>query len=727
MTMNDSIHQHERLVNLPPIKEQEPTLVSTTKLLPPPLSITEIALEYVKSGLSVIPIGSDKYPTIKHWKAFQTVRPQTSELLSWWSSPKGAMAVVCGEGSDGLEGIDLDERYNIDKESLFGRWKELVEVERPGLVERLVGQKTRHDGIHCLYRCSVVEGNQKLAQRAATAEELKEEPKEKTKTLIETRGRGGYLLCYPSPGYAVCNGDLKEIPTITPEEREILLSCARGLNQLIEERDIVREKNSKSHGKRPGDKFNREGDPKALLEKHGWTYVRTTEKGEQWRRPGKSEGISATYFPDTKVFYNFSSNSMLDVGKGYTPYSLYTMLEADGDFSKAAKQLVDQGYVEAEPTEGNLLKVELFLNERYIFRRNQITQKNEFRKHDELLFKEMRDVDLNSLHMELLRNKVEIGFDAFNRLLISDFVEDYDPIELYFEQLEQWNGVTDHTKQLAASLKLKDPSYTKQWEECLQRWLIGYVAGALDARAVNQTAIILVGPQGIGKSRWLNRLVPEELSKYRFVGTINPDNKDTQVYLSECMLINLDELETLKKAEIGALKTTMTQPAVKVRRPYGRLTEDLPRRASFVGSINQTEFMNDASGSRRFLAFEIESIDMASFPDIGKVLAQAYALFSQGERWWFDLSEIAQINDRNKQFAIATYEEELLLRRTKSKPKPDREMWLTATEIAEHLKGLDDKFQINDRIVRNLGVALTKHQYRYKKSNGSKKYALGWV
>ena len=726
MEQNNIIHEQERF-NLPSVKEQEHTLVRSIKLLRQPLSMTETALEYVKSGLSVIPIGSNKEPTVAHWKPFRNAPANHTELLSWWSIPNLSMAIVCGHGSGELEAIDFDEKYNIDGTPLFDRWKKLVDAEKPGLVERLVGQKSRNKGNHCLYRCSAIEGNKKLAQRAATAEEIKEDPESKSKTLIETRGEGGYLLCYPSPGYAVCNGDLKDIPTITPEEREILITCARALNQLIEETDIVKEKNSKPHGNRSGDKFNRKGDSKALLEKHGWTFVRTAEKGDQWRRPGKAEGISATYFPDTKVFYDFSSNSMLDVGKGYTPFSLFAMLEADGDFSKAAKQLVDQGYVEDEPTEGNLTKVDLFLAERYVFRRNLITQKIEFRPIDENTFKEMRDVDLNSLHMELIRNKLEIGFDAFNRLLISDFVDDYDPIELYFEELQQWDGVTDHVKQLAASLKLKDPSYTKQWEECLQRWLIGYVAGVLDARAVNQTAIILVGPQGIGKSRWLNRLVPEELSKYRFVGTINPDNKDTQVYLSECMLINLDELETLKKAEIGALKTTMTQHAVKVRRPYGRLTEDLPRRASFVGSINQTEFMNDVSGSRRFLAFEIESIDMASFPDIGKVLAHAYALFRQGERWWFDLSEIAQINDWNKQFAIATYEEELVLRKATSKPKPDREMWLTATEIAEHLKRFDDKFQINDRIVRNLGVALTKHQYRYKKSNGSKKYALGWV
>jgi len=128
MEQNNIIHEQERF-NLPSVKEQEHTLANNSKLLPPPLSMTETALEYVKSGLSVIPIGSDKQPAINRWKPFQTVPAQTAELLSWWSSRNLSMAIVCGQGSGDLEGIDFDEKYNIDCTSLFKRWKELVDME----------------------------------------------------------------------------------------------------------------------------------------------------------------------------------------------------------------------------------------------------------------------------------------------------------------------------------------------------------------------------------------------------------------------------------------------------------------------------------------------------------------------------------------------------------------------------------------------------------------------
>jgi len=327
--------------------------------------------------------------------------------------------------------------------------------------------------------------------------------------------------------------------------------------------------------------------------------------------------------------------------------------------------------------------------------------------------------------MELVRAKKDIGFDEFCRLLYSDFTEEYDPVIKYFEGLKKWDGSTDYIKELSETITLKDSKQEQQWQKCLRRWLIGYVACAVNSDTVNQTAIILVGLQGIGKSRWLNRLVPEELAKYRFEGTINPDNKDTLIFLSECMLINLDELETLRKSEIGALKTLMTMQAVKVRRPYGRLAEDLARRASFVGSINQTEFLNDATGSRRFLVFETNKVDIDKLPDINNVLAQAYELYKQGERWWFDTAEIAKINMHNKEYAVATYEEELLLQF--ATPNPTNIEWKSATEIAEYIRTVRDKFIVNDKSVRNLGIALTKHGYESKKTNGTKKYQIGWV
>ena len=273
---------------------------------------------------------------------------------------------------------------------------------------------------------------------------------------------------------------------------------------------------------------------------------------------------------------------------------------------------------------------------------------------------------------------------------------------------------------LAATLKLKHAEEAGSFAECLKRFLIGQVACAT-GNAVNQTAIILVGPQGIGKRTRLNRLIPPALLAYRFVGTINPDNKDTLICLSEKMLINLDELETLKKNDIGSLKTIMTLDHITVRRPYGRYSGNLNRRASFVGSINNTDFLNDATGSRRFLVFEVDAFDLDATVDMDMVYWQAITMLEDGYRWWFNQDEIAEINDRNKRYAHRTYEHELLNLYFLHGDNQAGE-WLTSTGIAKKLHEEDSNFHPDDRSVRNLGIALTAERYPTKSSQGLKKY-----
>ena len=135
------------------------------------------------------------------------------------------------------------------------------------------------------------------------------------------------------------------------------------------------------------------------------------------------------------------------------------------------------------------------------------------------------------------------------------------------------------------------------------------VGCALDPNVTNYNCLTLVGPQGYYKTTWLNRLLPERLSPYLHVGTIDPTNKDTLIHLSECFLINLDELETLNKHELGSLKSVMTMKENRIRRPYGHFADELKRRASFVGSINKDSFLTDETGSRRFLVFEIAKLE----------------------------------------------------------------------------------------------------------------------
>ncbi len=303
--------------------------------------------------------------------------------------------------------------------------------------------------------------------------------------------------------------------------------------------------------------------------------------------------------------------------------------------------------------------MEDFLTGGYQFRHNGVTQRTEITKASEEDYRVIDDFTINSLFRQLRYNGLPINIEALHHIVESDFAEIYDPFNEYFDGLSEWDGNEDYIANLASTLTLRHPEERETFLDCLKRWLVGQVACAI-GDGVNQTAIILVGPQGIGKSTWLNRLIPPALNSYRFVGTIYPDNKDTLFCLSEKMLINLDELETLNKGEIGSLKTIMTLDNVNVRPPYGRYSANLKRRASFVGSINNTDFLNDATGSRRFLVSEVDAFDLNATVDMDKVYSQANALLEDGYRWWFDQAEIEKINESNKRYLRRTHEHELL-------------------------------------------------------------------
>jgi hypothetical protein len=170
-------------------------------------------------------------------------------------------------------------------------------------------------------------------------------------TQIETRGEGGLFLCAPTDGYSLTQGDFKNVPVISEAERNLLLTAAWELNSHVPAEQVHAEESPKkavveNTGTRPGDEFNSRGDFRAILEKHGWKLITSSNGNEYWRRPGKEgKSWSATYSADKGVFYVFSSNAHpFEAGKGYSSFSVYAMLEHGGDFSAAASDLHTQGF-----------------------------------------------------------------------------------------------------------------------------------------------------------------------------------------------------------------------------------------------------------------------------------------------------------------------------------------------------------------------------------------------
>lgn len=295
-------------------------------------------------------IRAEKRPNLSGWTIYQRVFPTAQNIANWFDKPQSGCCIVGGAISGNLECMDFDQAGLA-----FGPWGNKVREAAPGLFERLTIEQSPSGGYHVLYRCPGIElpTNAKWAYDAAH------------KILIEQRGEAGIFLCTPTAGYELRQGSFETIPTLTPEERDILINTARSFNverkkptpkvhynhlglPVSEPEDIPRRNDAEAEG-RPGDVFNQTGDIRALLEKHGWTLVNSNGDEERWCRPGKTFGTSATLKEiDGKIcFYVFSSNAQpLESDRCYDGFGLYAALETGGDITRASEQLAALGFGE---------------------------------------------------------------------------------------------------------------------------------------------------------------------------------------------------------------------------------------------------------------------------------------------------------------------------------------------------------------------------------------------
>ena len=242
------------------------------------------ALDLCALNLCVLPAHADrKMPTVS-WKEFQHRIPTPDETLKQFPAPR--MCIVCGAVSGNLEILDFDSRGVA-----FEPW--LKRIPR-SLVRRLFIEHTPSGGVHCVYRCTEpVAKNQKLRMGPDG------------KVQIETRGEGGLFLCAPTEGYDLMQGSWETLPVFTPQERKSLWEAARtdssdlaSASAPIMEPPALRPAAQPLfdpyEGLSPAEDFNLRGDVRALLLRHGWTLCTSKSENEEWTRPGKTSGVSAT-------------------------------------------------------------------------------------------------------------------------------------------------------------------------------------------------------------------------------------------------------------------------------------------------------------------------------------------------------------------------------------------------------------------------------------------------
>lgn len=307
----------------------------------------DTAKQYTAYALRCFPVRKDKTPACDAWK--QGVAP------SRFSKNAYGIGVICGMASRGVEVLDFDNHQGDAKERITEYMARLK--ERKMWTKNLVVVSTAGGGYHVIYRCESVGGNRKLAMKAIDDGHGGLKPD----TVIETRGEGGYVVAAPTPGYKVRRGCMSDIPLITSEVREVMLSTAAEFNEWADVRRDAAEVTG-----RPGDLFNEDNQSVfrviQALEGAGWVSV----AGGRWRRPGKSQGWSATLGKVApKTFYVFSSNAHpFEMNRAYLPFQVVALLEYDGDFARFAGELsreYEMGAKKEEPPKAKPEKIDLIL------------------------------------------------------------------------------------------------------------------------------------------------------------------------------------------------------------------------------------------------------------------------------------------------------------------------------------------------------------------------------
>jgi predicted P-loop ATPase len=341
----------------------------------------------------------------------------------------------------------------------------------------------------------------------------------------------------------------------------------------------------------------------------------------------------------------------------------------------------------------DLEKVIEYLEARFEFKINILTDKTIFRELGEPEFRDFNDRAFKTLLKQMKRAKLKVNRETLDMLTDGEDVEVFNPIIDYFENLPPAGG--GHIDKLAGTVTLANPEFVQHWKALFRRWILA-AAACVMGRKINDVCLVLASGQGTGKTTWLNALVPPALTPYRVIGHITPSLTDnnTANYLAEKLLINIDDqLDGILRKDFEGLKSIISAPDVTNRKAYAREAVQRKRIASFCASVNSMNFLTDVE-NRRYLVFEIKEIEWNHKVDINAVWVEAFHLIKQGAQYWFDKKDLEAMYEMNKVFAEVTTEQEML---SLTYLPDDAGAFVLPSEVLKVLNRRMDGLKLNDR------------------------------
>ena len=227
------------------------------------------------------------------------------------------------------------------------------------------------------------------------------------------------------------------------------------------------------------------------------------------------------------------------------------------------------------------------------------------------------------------------------------------------------------------------------------------VARALSPGCKYDNMLILSGPQGIGKSTLLDRM-----SRGWFNDGIRTfEGKEASELIQGVWLVEIGELDAFRRTDVARIKQFLSLRNDRFRAAYGRHVKEIPRCCVFFGTTNDTEFLWDRTGNRRFWPVDVgiqsrkKNIWQDLSTEIDQIWAEAVMRWRMGESLFLtgEIEEAAKIEQEShreissKEGVILDFLETPVPKGWSSWPLDKRRMFLNGTVQGEVELVLRDK------------------------------------
>lgn len=301
----------------------------------------------------------------------------------------------------------------------------------------------------------------------------------------------------------------------------------------------------------------------------------------------------------------------------------------------------------------------------YSMKYNQITHNFEFEGFDEGESREHLAENVPSILRDGLKDK----FSCVSRPDVIDYITRYatrhkfNPI-LDLIQTTEWDG-KDRINEIYEIFRI--PADTEEGiysRVFIQKWLMQCVCGlfnTIDNPYSLDIILVFQGKQGIGKTRFFEKLALK--SQYFGEGMcLDPRDKDSVIQATSKWICELGEIGSTMKKDMDSVKAFLTKSTDEYRTPYGKATLHYPRITSFVGTVNDTEFLIDQTGNRRFVTIPLP-LDLEIDYDTQIKPFNALQL-------WTQVYNIVKDRDKASCFRLSEDEKKQLEKRNSSFVKP---------------------------------------------------------